>query len=204
MSMSSDDVIGVYERNAAAWDEDRQARRPAGERRWIARFVEEAKPAARVLDLGCGSGEPIVPDLLAAGHVVTGVDASPALIAVCRQRFPQQDWIVADMRRLDLDRRFGAILAWHSLFHLAPDDQASMFPIFALHAAPGAPLMFTSGPQRGVTIGTWRGEALSHASLDASDYEALLEKNGFLLVDHVVEDVSCGGATIWIAKRADV
>jgi SAM-dependent methyltransferase len=203
MGTPSDDIIDLYERNAAAWDEDRQHRRPDGEGQWIRRFVDDAKPGARVLDLGCGSGEPIAADLVAAGHAVTGVDASPSLIALCRRRFPQQEWIVADMRRLDLDRRFGGVLAWHSLFHLAPDDQELMFPIFARHLAPGAPLMFTSGQRRGVTVGRWRGEPLYHASLDPGAYETLLEKNGFLLIDHVVEDVSCGGATVWMAERVD-
>jgi SAM-dependent methyltransferase len=204
MGTPSDNVIDVYERNAAAWDEDRQRHRPEGERQWIKHFVDIAEPAADVLDFGCGSGEPIATDLIAIGHPVTGVDSSPSLIALCRRRFALQDWIVADMRRFDLGRRFGGILAWHSLFHLPPDDQELMFPVFARHLAQGAPLMFTSGPRRGVTIGRWRGEALYHASLAPGEYETLLEKNGFQLIDHVVEDVSCGGATVWLAKRVGV
>lgn len=204
MGTPSDAIIDLYERNAASWDEDRQHRRPDGERRWIERFVEAAGPGAHVLDLGCGSGEPVVPDLLGAGLDVTGIDASASLIALCRQRFAQQDWVVADMRQLDLGRRFGGILAWHSLFHLTPDDQALMFPVFARHLAPGSPLMFTSGDRREEAIGHWRGEPLYHASLDPGEYEALLEKNGFLLVDHVADDVDCGNATIWLARRADV
>lgn len=201
MGTPSENVIDVYERNAAAWDEDRRRRRPAGERQWIERFADAARPGVGVLDLGCGSGEPIVPDLLAAGHAVTGVDSAPSLIALCRRRFPAQEWIVADMRRLDLGRRFGGILAWHSLFHLAPDDQELMFPIFASHLTPGAPLMFTSGTARDVSVGRWRDEPLYHASLDTGEYETLLEKNGFLPIDHVADDARCGGATVWLAER---
>lgn len=200
MGRLPDDVIDVYERNAAAWDEDRQRHRPEGERWWITRFADIAAPGTELLDLGCGSGEPIVPELLAAGHTVTGVDSSPSLIALCRQRFPGQAWIVADMRRLDLGRRFGGILAWHSLFHLDPDAQARMFPVFARHLAPGAPLMFTSGPRRGVSVGRWRDEALYHASLGPGEYETLLESNGFQVIDHVEEDERCGGATVWLAQ----
>lgn len=107
------------------------------------------------------------------------------------------------MRRIDCGGVFGGILAWHSMFHLVPEDQELMFPRFARYAAPGAPLMFTSGPERSVRIGAWQGEPLYHASLDASEYEVLLARNGFQLIDHVVEDVHCGGATIWMAKRLD-
>jgi len=200
MSKEADDIIKLYERQAAGWDEDRAYRRPEGEVGWIRRFSAEAGPGAHILDLGCGSGEPIVPDLLALGQVVTGVDGAAALIALCRERFPEQNWITADMRGLDLGQRFGGILVWHSLFHLVPEDQENMFPLFAKHLKPGAPLMFTSGTERGSTVGTWRGEALYHASLDVADYEKLLSENGFDLVTRVESDASCGGATIWIAR----
>ena len=41
-----------------------------------------------------------------------------------------------------------------------------MFPRFAAHAQPGAPLMFTSGSEAGEAIGEWQGEPLYHASLE--------------------------------------
>lgn len=106
------------------------------------------------------------------------------------------------MRQLALGRRFDGLVAWHSLFHLPPDDQAAMFPVFARHLAPGAPLMFTSGSARDVTIGEWRGEPLYHASLAPVEYEALLESNAFTCIECATNEQSCGGATIWLARRA--
>lgn len=202
MTAPQSPILGLYERHAAGWDEDRGLSRPPGERGWIARFTKAAEPGSCLLDLGCGSGLPITPDLLAAGHSVMGVDGAPSLIALCRARFPDQKWLAADMRQLNLERQFGGVLAWHSLFHLSPDDQAEMFPVFARHMAPGAPLMFTSGTEAGETIGSWRGEPLYHASLSLAGYEALLAENGLQLIKRVVSDPDCGGATIWLAQRA--
>ena len=99
---------------------------------------------------------------------MTGIDSSPPLIGMCKDRFPDQDWIVADMRTLSLDRRFDGILAWDSFFHLCPDDQRKMFPIFQKHAESKAALMFTSGPSHGEVIGTYKGEPLYHGSLDGT------------------------------------
>jgi trans-aconitate methyltransferase len=79
------------------------------------------------------------------GCNVTGIDSSPALIGICKDRYPGHDWIVTDMRTLSRDRRFDGLLAWDSFFHLCPEDQPGMFPIFRRHAAPKASLMFTSG-----------------------------------------------------------
>jgi hypothetical protein len=91
-------------------------------------------------------------------------------------------------------------MAWHSFFHLTPDDQRAMFPVFARHAAPGAALMFTSGPEHGERVGDYRGDPLYHASLAPAEYEALLAANGFRLLSYVPEDRTCGGATVWLAK----
>ncbi len=204
MDSPSDAVVDVYERKASAWDEDRQYARPPGERQWIERFLALAQPGTRILDLGCGSGAPIIPDLLEAGHTVTGIDASTSLIALCRQRFPDQAWIAVDMRKISLGCRFGGILAWHSLFHLPPDDQRQMFPVLVRHMLPGAPLMFTSGSEQGVSVGAWRGEPLYPASLDTAEYQTLLETNGLRVAGHVVDDARCGGASIWLARREEV
>jgi trans-aconitate methyltransferase len=134
------------------------------------------------------------------GLGVTGVDASPRLISLCRERLPDQEWIEADMRSLNLGRRFDGVLAWDSFFHLAPADQRRMFAVFAAHAAPGAVLMFNTGPARGEAIGAYRGDPLYHASLDAGEYESLLDGSGFGIVAHEVDDRQAGGRTVWLAR----
>jgi trans-aconitate methyltransferase len=153
-----------------------------------------------VLDIGCGGGIPVSRDLIAAGLVVTGIDSSFALIALCRERFPEREWQVADMRALDLGRRFYGLLAWHSFFHLRADDQRAMFPIFAAHAAPGALLMFTSGPLAGVAMGEWQGEPLFHDSLAQEEYRALLAGNGFDVLSFTAGEPIAPGPSVWLAR----
>lgn len=195
---SSKQIGALYERHAAAFDHDRGKR--LVERVWLDRFRAVMPEGADVLDLGCGSGEPVARYLIEAGHRVTGADSSPTLIDLCRARFPSATWIAGDMRDLSLGRRFGGIIAWNSFFHLTPDDQRAMFAVFRDHAAPGAALMFTSGPRAGEAIGSYQGEALYHASLDTAEYEAILAAHGFSVVQHVVEDQDCGGLTVWLAR----
>lgn len=194
-------IIGLYRRHAAAWAADR-GEALGVERAWLDRFLALLPARARVLDLGCGSGAPIAAALIAAGHAVTGVDSAPEMIALCRARYCAGDWRVADMRALDLGQRFDGVLAWDSFFHLAHDDQRAMFPVFARHAAPGAGLMFTSGPTHGVAMGSYRGEPLFHASLAPEAYRALLATNGFAVVAQRAEDPACGGHTVWLARMA--
>lgn len=201
MTSPSEQIIGLYERHAAAWD--RRRGRSLFERPWLDRFTALVPDGAEVLDLGCGSGEPMARHLVRQGYPITGVDSSAPLIDLCRARFPDHDWRVADMRTLSLGRRFAGILAWDSFFHLDADDQRGMFAVFADHAAPGAALMFTSGPHHGEAIGEFEGEPLYHASLDPAEYRALLSAHGFEVVAHVAEDPACGNHTVWLARLSD-
>ncbi|HML29548.1 MAG TPA: class I SAM-dependent methyltransferase [Hyphomicrobium sp.] len=198
MTSDAANIIALYERHARTWDAGRS--RSLFEQDWLRRFLAELPPGAPILDIGCGSGEPIAGYFVRAGFSVHGVDSSPAMIELCKTRFPQSTWNVADMRRLSLGRTFAGILAWNSFLHLQPDEQRQMFSIFRKHAAPGAALMFTSGPREGVAMGTFGGEPLYHASLDPAEYEALLDAAGFNVVANVLEDPATAGHTIWLAR----
>lgn len=198
MSDDADRIIGLYERHARSYDAERG--KTLFERGWLDRFTALIPAGGAVLDIGCGAGDPIARHLIEVGYDVTGIDASDAMIGQCRGRFPGRTWTVADMRRLALGRRFAGLIAWDSLFHLRPQDQRAMFPIFAAHAARGAALMFTSGPWAGEAIGEWHGQPLYHASLDGSEYRLLLAQNGFKVVAQMNEDPGCGGHTVWLAR----
>lgn len=196
-------IIGLYERHAHAFDAERS--KALFERAWLDRFLANVPVAGRVLDLGCGSAEPIARYIIDAGRHVTGVDSSPTMIATCRKRFPQEAWHVADMRSINLAetfaRTFAGVIAFDSFFHLSQDDQRRMFATFAEVAHQGAPLLFTSGPRAGIAMGTYQGEPLYHSSLDPQEYRSLLRSHGFDELAFVPEDPCCGGRTIWLAQR---
>ena len=198
-------IIGHYEKHAAAWDGDRQNASwndKVWHDRFIARLVDgRLATGATVLDLGCGSGRPVAWHMAEQGLRVTGVDSSPTMIALCRGRMPQQEWIIADMRQLALGRRHDGILAWDSFFHLDHDDQRHMFAVFAAHASIGTMLMFNTGPQHGEGIGEYRGDPLYHASLSPDEYETLLARFGFRVLQHVANDAEAGGRTVWLCQR---
>jgi SAM-dependent methyltransferase len=198
MTSEADNVIGLYQRYGRAWAQDRGNR--LFETGWLARFRDLLPAQAIILDLGCGSGEPIGRYFVEHGCRLTGIDSSPPLIELCQRSFPSEDWRIADMRALSIERMFNGILAWDSFFHLCPEDQRRMFPIFRKHAASRAALMFTSGTSHGIAMGSLRGEPLYHASLDPDEYRALLDAEGFDVVAHVTEDPTCGGRTIWLAQ----
>ncbi len=154
----SKNIIELYRKYAREW----VALRGEGlyEKVWLDRLLALVPAQAQILDIGCGSGKPIAAYLLAQGYTVTGVDSSETMLLMARQNFPEQTWLQADMRQLNLEQKFDAILAWDSFFHLTQDDQRHMFAQFVRHAKLGTVLMFTSGPTHREAIGELFGEPL--------------------------------------------
>jgi ubiquinone/menaquinone biosynthesis C-methylase UbiE len=192
-------IPAVYEAVAVEYDRARGGH--LLERAYHERVLATLAPGSEVLDLGCGSGEPVARFYVEAGHRVTGVDVAPAMLALCRRRFPSCTWMEQDMRALNLKKCFAAIIAWDSFFHLPPDGQRAMFPVFARHAAPGAALLFTSGTEEGSVVGSMFGHELYHASLSTEEYSRLLSRHGFAVSLHRVSDPDCGEHTVWLAHR---
>jgi len=190
-------VKALYEKHSAAFEQLRPTN--LVEKAWLDRFITNIKPEGHILDIGCGNATPIAEYLLSQGFSVTGVDSSPSMIARCKAKFPQQAWLIADMRELNLGIKFDGILAWDSFFHLPRADQRQMFRIFSAHAQAGAALMFNTGTSDGEAIGKFEGEPLYHASLAPDEYTLLMQNSGFQVIQQIVEDPQCGGRTVWLA-----
>lgn len=203
--MEKDAIIDKYDRIAMWFLKRRSRGDPPMEREYLEALTEALPEGARVLDLGCGGGEPIAGYCIRRGHPVIGLDGSPRMIAACRRRFPDMPWIVGDMRAIPLGERcrVGAVIAWDSFFHLDHAAQRALFPVFAQLLRPGGQLLFTAGPGHGRVVGTMAGLSFAHYSLSREEYAALLSCHGFTVRLHRVEDPECGGHTVWLARLDD-
>ena len=193
-----DNVYKDYEKIAGWFDAHRS--RKLFEKSYLDMAIAHLNPNSKILDLGCGMGEPIAGYFIGQGFNVVGIDGSQNLIKLAEERFPKTRFLCMDMRGLDLHETFDCVLAWHSLFHLTHDEQRKMFQTFERHANPGAILMFTSGHEAGEVWGDNGGVNLYHASLSMAEYRELLKKHHFDVIIHNLEDASCGGATVWVAQ----
>jgi SAM-dependent methyltransferase len=107
-----DDIAGMYHRLWNDWY--LPSAMPALEQL----FFSRVPVGGRILDLCCGSGH-VTKELVARGYDVTGVDVSAALIEHARAALPTARFEVQDVRRLELDTKFDAVLStFDSLNHI--------------------------------------------------------------------------------------
>ena len=187
----------VYQDRARAFD--RQRGRSGLENAWLNRFVVDLPNAGKILDLGCGSGEPVSAYLIDKGFGLTGIDYAASMIDIARQRFPDHDWSVGDMRNQLPGRQFHGLVSWNGFFHLSPDEQRRALPQMAAAVLPGGNILLTVGPAEGEVTGTVDGAAVYHASLNPAEYRQLLQEAGFKTVRFQAEDPDCGHHSVLLA-----
>ena len=72
-------------------------------------------PGRATLEVGCGEGR-VARDLGARGHRVTGIDASPTLLAAAAEAHAEGEYLVADAAALPFaDASFDLVVAYNSL-----------------------------------------------------------------------------------------
>jgi predicted TPR repeat methyltransferase len=195
-------VIDSYDKAADWFDGARN--KSLVERPVLDSVIERLPDKATVLDLGCGTAEPIARYLIERGFELTGVDGAAAMLSYCRERFPDQTWIQADLSSFETSERYDLVIAWDSLFHLSGKDQRRVLDRVGRWTRPGGFLIFNSGTEEGEFWSPMRGYEcvlIFHASLHTSEYRQRLKEGGLEVIRHVVEDPTCGGRTVWIAQR---
>ncbi|MBK9073165.1 MAG: class I SAM-dependent methyltransferase [Myxococcales bacterium] len=138
-------------------------------------------PAAATLDAGCGTGRM----LSLAQH---GVDGSANMIDVARQKWPDRELVVSELRRLPYaDATFDAVICLHVFMHLPRPEVAACVREFRRVIRPGGTIIFDvpAAERRAMTgrrRASWHGStsyALSKlralaAGLDVAEVQGLL------------------------------
>jgi SAM-dependent methyltransferase len=114
----------------------------AGEAEALTRVVRNRAPEARtLLDVACGTGKHL--EHLRASFACEGVDLDEGLLGVARSRVPDVPLHRADMRELDLGRRFDVVTCLFSAigFVGGPQGLAAAAGSLARHVARGGLLL---------------------------------------------------------------
>ncbi|MCH2095258.1 MAG: class I SAM-dependent methyltransferase [Rhodobacteraceae bacterium] len=193
------DTLDIYERLAAEYDAARST--ALFEAKWLARFTRDLPVDGHVLDLGCGTGQPIAQWFANEGFRVTGLDFAEAMLNIARERQPDGDWRHGDMRHLDLPEQFDGIIAWNSFNHLTQDEQTACIARIARHLKLGGSFLTTVGPRAGTATGTIAGQKVRHASLSPAGYAACFEDNGMRLTGLLVEDPDTMLHSVLMARK---
>lgn len=116
----------------------------AAEADFVAGVVKQHRPdAASLLDIGCGTGRHLRA-LREIGFDVCGVDRSPEMIEIARNRHPGLPFHCARAEELRLEKSFDAVISlFHVLSYMESDFQVrGYFKAISRHLSQGSVALF--------------------------------------------------------------
>ncbi|MCU1368608.1 MAG: SAM-dependent methyltransferase [Ilumatobacteraceae bacterium] len=118
-------------------------------------LIESLHPTA-VLDAGCGTGR-IAIEIARRGIDVTGVDLDADMVAAAAAKAPAQPWIVDDLARMQLPRRFDLIaMPGNVMLFCQPLDRRLIVHNLGQHLLPGGLLVAGFSIERdGYSLAQW-------------------------------------------------
>jgi cyclopropane fatty-acyl-phospholipid synthase-like methyltransferase len=177
-------------------------RRPGPEAPWIEALARELPPGARVLDLGCGTGEPIGTALAARGLRWTGVDFCEPLLRRARAALPGAPVVLADLVEVAFRTpRFAGAVSWDALFHVPRAEHAALFARIAAWLLPGAPFLLTLGGSAWEAVADHLGAPTFYSGHAPGRAVARLRGAGFAVERRVLDDPSSRGHLVVLARR---
>jgi len=160
--------------------------------------------SGRLLDLGCGAGEPFPAYFIGQGWQVTGVDFSSRMLELAHRYQPDMETIFADITEVEFpDEQFDAITAIYCLFHIGYQKHQEIFQKIHRWLKPGGKLLFTYATKEYTGAETFNGymefmgEQLFYSHTTPDNLLAILRSTGFTIESDQYRKI--GGETfLWV------
>ena len=111
--------------------------------RFLSELLQRLPPNSRVVELGCGAGEPVT-RRLSEVHDVVGFDISTEQIRLARQAAPRARLVAADITDVDLPTASAdAVVAFYLLGHLPPQAHQPLLAKAVSWLRPGGLLLMS-------------------------------------------------------------
>ncbi len=139
-----------------------------------------------ILDLGCGSGYPIAPELFKRNIDYIGIDLSEEQIELAKKQFPehQERFKIEEMLQFcrQSDKNvFNGVIALFSIFHLPREKHFELFREIKRISKSGSPFLISVADQKHEGFeNNWLGaEKMWWSSFSHQWYENSLKEMGF-------------------------
>lgn len=114
--------------------------------KYLDQLIEQLRPRATILDIGCGSGIPIDRYLVNLKFQVIGIDISEKQIELAKNNVPDAVYAVKDMSELkEGEFQVDAVIAFYAIFHTPRKQHQDLFRKINSYLPEGGLILVTMG-----------------------------------------------------------
>ena len=146
----------------------------------------------KLLDLGCGGGQPVTAYFSDKGYKITGVDISSKMIEIAREQIPKGHFIVSDMLECNFSKNeFDVIVSTYAIIHVPQQNQKFLFEKMYEWLKPNGVAYLTLGHENTEELlkENWHGVKMYWSFFGPEQYNEILQQVGFKLLWHEIESL---------------
>jgi len=137
-----------------------------------------------ILDLGCGSGNPIDTRLAEAGNKIIGIDISDKQIELAKKHLPGHDFYRRNLEELNENEFLvDAIVSFYAIYHIDRSQHGELFRKMFSYLKPGGAILLTLSAKK------WEGEKpdfygerMLWSQNSSEENTELIKKAGFRII----------------------
>jgi ubiquinone/menaquinone biosynthesis C-methylase UbiE len=161
----------------------------------------------KLLDLGCGAGEPFDRFFIDKGWSVVGVDFSKKMLELANKYVPEMTTIHSDISKINFaDNEFDAVILIYSLFHLTNEEQIKVLEKIYEYLTPNGMALFTYATKEYTKSDEFDGykeflgKNLYYAHKTPEFFKNKLESIGFKIKSFDYRDIA-GEVFLWVTVQ---
>ncbi len=176
--MTPEQTSKIYDRLASHWHGETFNRENGISQH--RRALKFSKNRGHSIDIGCGSSGRIIDLLLSEGFVVEGLDISPEMLRLAKERNPNQTFHLADICEWSFPKKYDFISAWDSIWHVPLEAHEAVLKKLCGGLTEEGVMVFTSGglDEPDDDSNPFLGQPLYHAALGIPKLLTIISENG--------------------------
>lgn len=149
----------------------------------LPRLLEKIPKDSKILDAGCGNGEPVAKFLSKKGYKVTGIDISKTLIREAQKNTPKAKFKIMSLYNLKFPpKKFDAIVSFFAILHLEKSKVKKVFKNFNNSLKNNGYLLLSVNEGKEEGYFEFFGKKVFFSAYSKKEIEEILRKTNFKIV----------------------
>ncbi|MBN2231002.1 MAG: methyltransferase domain-containing protein [Candidatus Thorarchaeota archaeon] len=168
----------------------------------IQEFINRLHEKARVLDIGCGGGVPVLKMMLENGFIATGIDFSKTMLEIAKKNVPDAHLIHGDVTKADFESNFfDGIISTYAIIHIHKSLHPVIYAQIYKWLKPGGVMLMGTSWSDWEEIAEYMGVdmAWSHPAPDTS--LQMVKNAGFEVIFDRLVPTGNNETVYWILAR---
>jgi SAM-dependent methyltransferase len=190
-----------YDKAASQYMQERAAESKSKE---ILEFINLLPEKAKVLDIGCGGGVPILKMMLKNGFIAVGIDFSKSMLEIAKKNVPNAELIYGDITKADFESNsFDGIISSYATIHIHRSLHSSLYNNIHNWLKPGGIMLVIIGRTEWEEIEDFYGVDMAWSHPAPAESLQMMRNSGFEVVfdRRVIDDNFPDEITYWVLAK---